>query len=345
VVLSTGAYSDPAWLVSLAGPKVVGDIPGNSSGFNGPLGGDIVGHQGSAVVAALQGFPLSIGSPLIGQALVWDGAHWTPNLPGAGSFINNGNVPQQGSFNVIGSSNVQGGLSVGSSSPTAPQNGLDVAGGFANQFLKTVSLKTDIPGTPGTWTSLLSATWTPQRPGPFSVQFSASGLSNNALEFELQDSNTCGGSCFSASLPILTTVASSPGASGSGGCTAGSVGICERFSTSFTYGGVIPQTQVGRTRTFTVQWQCIDFGCPSFTTDGFHPTLPSSFNGTDFANLTISQVHGACAALFSQCSSDADCCSGICNSGVCNSCAGTGATCFTNSDCCGGCNSSNLHCN
>jgi hypothetical protein len=46
-VLTTGSYSDPTWLTSLAGSKITGDISGNAGGLSNPITeGQVTGLTG-----------------------------------------------------------------------------------------------------------------------------------------------------------------------------------------------------------------------------------------------------------------------------------------------------------
>jgi hypothetical protein len=84
-VYTNTTYNDPSWLFSLNGAKVIGDIAGNASGFNGTLAGDVTGTKGATVVAALRGRPLSPMAPTDGQVLAYDSAaaQWIPTTPPA----------------------------------------------------------------------------------------------------------------------------------------------------------------------------------------------------------------------------------------------------------------------
>ena len=54
-VYTTGSYANPAWLTSLAGTKVTGNISGNAAGFSGSLAGNVTGTQSATVVASVGG--------------------------------------------------------------------------------------------------------------------------------------------------------------------------------------------------------------------------------------------------------------------------------------------------
>jgi hypothetical protein len=54
-VYTTGTYPNPAWITSLAGSKITGNIPGNAAGFTGSLVGDVTGTQGATVVGTVGG--------------------------------------------------------------------------------------------------------------------------------------------------------------------------------------------------------------------------------------------------------------------------------------------------
>jgi hypothetical protein len=51
-VCTTNFYANPAWLTSLAGTKVTGNISGNAAGFTGSLAGDVTGPQTATVIAS-----------------------------------------------------------------------------------------------------------------------------------------------------------------------------------------------------------------------------------------------------------------------------------------------------
>jgi len=51
-VYTTGAYANPAWITSLSGSKITGDIAGKASGFSGQLSGDVAGAQGATVITS-----------------------------------------------------------------------------------------------------------------------------------------------------------------------------------------------------------------------------------------------------------------------------------------------------
>jgi hypothetical protein len=100
---STGSYADPAWLTSVGGAKVSGNIPGNSSGFTGSLAGDVTGTQAATSVVRVQGRPVAATAPTIGQALVWTGTQWLPTTVLAGpsiGFAANMATDQNVPFNV-----------------------------------------------------------------------------------------------------------------------------------------------------------------------------------------------------------------------------------------------------
>jgi hypothetical protein len=75
-----GSYSDPAWLTSLAGSKITGNISGKAAGFTGSLSGDVTGGQSSTVVGALHGTALSSAAPTGGQVLTYNSTDgkWEP---------------------------------------------------------------------------------------------------------------------------------------------------------------------------------------------------------------------------------------------------------------------------
>jgi hypothetical protein len=114
---STGSYSDPSWLTSLAGNKVSGNITGNAAGFTGSLAGDVTGSQGVTGVSKLQGYPLDLSTaPVKGQLLMFNGSTWVAgNLPGgSGNYIQNGTSQQAGAnFNISGNGVVGNSLQVG----------------------------------------------------------------------------------------------------------------------------------------------------------------------------------------------------------------------------------------
>jgi len=64
---------------------ITGSITGNAGGFSGSLAGDVNGSQGSTIVGALQGVPISANPPSAGDVLGFDGASWSgTSLPLAG---------------------------------------------------------------------------------------------------------------------------------------------------------------------------------------------------------------------------------------------------------------------
>ena len=56
-VYTTGSYANPAWLTSLSGTTVTGNISGDAAGFTGSLAGDVTGPQGANLVASVGGQP------------------------------------------------------------------------------------------------------------------------------------------------------------------------------------------------------------------------------------------------------------------------------------------------
>lgn len=89
VVSTSGSYADPAWITSLAGSKITGNIAGNAAtattattaaSFSGALSGDVTGTQGSTTVTKIQGRPVSSTGPATGQVLKWNGttSAWEP---------------------------------------------------------------------------------------------------------------------------------------------------------------------------------------------------------------------------------------------------------------------------
>ncbi len=54
-VYTSGSYGNPAWLASLAGDKITGNIGGNAAGFIGALAGDVNGTQSATVVSSVGG--------------------------------------------------------------------------------------------------------------------------------------------------------------------------------------------------------------------------------------------------------------------------------------------------
>jgi hypothetical protein len=104
-LVSTGSYSDPSWLTSIAGSKVSGNISGKAAtcgtadvatnglvstdSYSSPSwltaisGGIVSGAVASATTCAqLQGYAVDSGAPTSGRALVWDGSKWTATAPG-----------------------------------------------------------------------------------------------------------------------------------------------------------------------------------------------------------------------------------------------------------------------
>jgi hypothetical protein len=75
----TGAYANPAWITSLAGGKIAGDISGNAFGFTGSLAGDVTGGQGTTVVSSVGG--LSAANVATGASAA--NAATAANTPGA----------------------------------------------------------------------------------------------------------------------------------------------------------------------------------------------------------------------------------------------------------------------
>ena len=119
-VYTTGSYSDPSWLSSLSGAKIVGNIPGNAAGFTGSLGGDVTGAQSTTSVVALQGHAVSNGVPLNGQVLQYTAGTWTPTTPTGGTTYTAGTGINISGGNVISNTGV---LSVGASSPLSSSGG------------------------------------------------------------------------------------------------------------------------------------------------------------------------------------------------------------------------------
>jgi hypothetical protein len=54
-VYDNGVYANPAWVTSLAGSKITGNISGNAAGFDGSLAGDVTGPQSVTVVGKVGG--------------------------------------------------------------------------------------------------------------------------------------------------------------------------------------------------------------------------------------------------------------------------------------------------
>lgn len=78
---STGSYSDPAWITTLAGSKITGTVPAAAAAgnFTGVLAGDVTGVQGATVVSNIQGSALPapgvtgtvLTSTGVGAPLTW----------------------------------------------------------------------------------------------------------------------------------------------------------------------------------------------------------------------------------------------------------------------------------
>ena len=79
-VYTTGAYANPAWITSLSGSKITGDIAGKASGFSGQLSGDVAGAQGATVIV----------SDAVTTAKIANGAVTTAKL--AGGAVGNGQL-------------------------------------------------------------------------------------------------------------------------------------------------------------------------------------------------------------------------------------------------------------
>ena len=79
-IVSGAGYSDPPWIIALAGSKIIGNISGSAGGFTGSLGGDVSGGQATTVVGRIQGRPVASTFPADGQSLVWNAAgnQWQP---------------------------------------------------------------------------------------------------------------------------------------------------------------------------------------------------------------------------------------------------------------------------
>ena len=86
-VYDNSSYADPAWITSLAGTKVTGDIGGKAAGFTGLLTGDVTGTQSATTVGQVRGVPVSPTAPLANQLLKFDGAQWIPGAVALGTDV------------------------------------------------------------------------------------------------------------------------------------------------------------------------------------------------------------------------------------------------------------------
>lgn len=84
-VYTTGSYTDPAWIVSLAASKLTGSLSLPGNGFSGSLAGDVTGGQGATLVGAIQGKAVTTTAPTVNQVLMWNGTAWTPSAVGSAS--------------------------------------------------------------------------------------------------------------------------------------------------------------------------------------------------------------------------------------------------------------------
>jgi hypothetical protein len=75
-IASLNSISDSN-ITGVAGSKVSGDISGNAAGFNGSLGGDVVGNQGATVVTKLQGYAVSSLAPVSKSVMKFISGVWT----------------------------------------------------------------------------------------------------------------------------------------------------------------------------------------------------------------------------------------------------------------------------
>ena len=143
-VYDNGIYTDPAWITSLAGGKIAGDILGSAAGFNGSLGGDVTGHQGTTTVGKIQNFPVSANPPISGQVLVYSGSAWVPTSQNS-AWLLTGNAGTTPGVNFLGTTDMQplelhvNGLRTLRLEPTSDTP--NVIGGYSGNYVQ--------PGLPG----------------------------------------------------------------------------------------------------------------------------------------------------------------------------------------------------
>lgn len=115
-------------------------ISGSSTGFSG----DLDGYYPSPTIVALQGYPLIINTPTIGQVLGWDGTSWTPTTTSSGGISTLTNdVSASGSGSVAAT--VQG-LQGYTISTSAPTSGKILQYYSGNWTPETISLGGDLYG-------------------------------------------------------------------------------------------------------------------------------------------------------------------------------------------------------
>ena len=76
-IYSTGSYSNPSWITSIAGSKITGDISGNAASVTN-------GVYTTSSINVLVDVDTVTTAPTTGQALVWNGTNWVPGSVASG---------------------------------------------------------------------------------------------------------------------------------------------------------------------------------------------------------------------------------------------------------------------
>ena len=105
-VLTTGSYSDPAWITSLAGSKISGTVASatTATNFSGSLAGDVTGTQGATSVVKIQGRVVASTAPSGGNVLSWNAGstQWEPAAAASTGWGLTGNGSTTPGTNFLG---------------------------------------------------------------------------------------------------------------------------------------------------------------------------------------------------------------------------------------------------
>ena len=106
----SGGYVDLSSSQAISGTKtfaspIAGSVTGSAASFTGNLAGDVTGAQGSTLVAALRGRPLSTATPNGGDVLAFASGQWAPSSGGlsvntGAGLSGGGSVPLGGSLTL-----------------------------------------------------------------------------------------------------------------------------------------------------------------------------------------------------------------------------------------------------